>query len=68
VDVLGQPISPIFKGRAAQEEFSWLLTFRDNLSVPSSSVEQPKKSLVSYWRFGTTYRFHLQVSSSPRRV
>jgi len=39
-DVSGQPIGPIFKGQAVQEDIfrlDWYLTFQYNLSVPKAS-------------------------------
>jgi hypothetical protein len=55
-DVSGQPVGTIFK----RPEVSSVPTFRDNLSVPSSSAQ---KSLL-YRRFGTSYRYHLQAPRS----
>jgi len=41
---------------------------RNNLrSSPFWDVTQHRLA-VSYWRFGTTYQFHLQGLFSPRRI
>jgi hypothetical protein len=57
-DVSGLRICPIFKGQEIQEEKK---TFRDDVSVPSSTFKKKRR------RFGTTYLSHLQESRSPRR-
>ena len=40
---------------------------RDVISAPFWDFTQ-RKMVISYRRFGTTYRSHFQVSSSPRRI
>ena len=68
-DVSRLPIAPIFKRQAVLlHSVAWYFpTFRDNLSFTYSRVKQPcyTVSLGNYRHFGTTYRSHIQGSSSP---
>jgi hypothetical protein len=51
-------------GYYAESSGNFLLTFWDNLSVPTLGVKNPKDLLDSYQCFSTTYQFHLQGSRS----